>query len=54
VKDPVLWTTYEVAGCRMGRRVAGTSLSGVRTDNTLQVRFSAKVGEEPEIELGLV
>jgi hypothetical protein len=34
----------------------GTSASPttVRADNTPKVRFSATVGEEPEIELGLV
>ncbi len=26
----------------------------VQTDDTLKVRFSATVGEEPEIEVGLV
>jgi hypothetical protein len=31
-----------------------TSLSTVRTDNAPQVRFSATLGEEPEVELALV
>jgi hypothetical protein len=28
--------------------------SGVRSDNTLKVRFSAMVGEEPEVEVALL
>ncbi len=33
---------------------ARTSPYAVRTDNALKVRFSASVGEEPEVEVGLV
>lgn len=34
--------------------VAGDYPSTVRTDNTLKVRFSATVGEEPEVEVALL
>jgi hypothetical protein len=35
-------------------QAARTSSSTVQTDNTLKLRFSATVGEEPEVELALV
>lgn len=31
-----------------------TSLCTVRTDNTSTVRFSATLGEEPDVEVGLL
>jgi hypothetical protein len=37
-----------------GAQAARASSSSVRTDDTLKVRFSATVGEEPEIEVELV
>jgi hypothetical protein len=36
------------------QKAARTSSSGVRTDNTPKVRFSATVGKEPEVEVALV
>jgi hypothetical protein len=35
-------------------QTALTFSSGVRTDNHLKVRFSATVGQEPEVEVALV
>ncbi len=35
-------------------RVASSCLSTIRTDNAPKVRFSATLGEEPEVEVGLV
>ncbi len=35
-------------------QAARTSSYTVRTDDALKVRFSAAVGEEPEVEVGLV
>jgi len=35
------------------RSVPSTSPYTVRTDDTLRVRFSATVGEEPEVEVAL-
>jgi hypothetical protein len=35
-------------------QAAPTSPYTVRTDDTLKVRFSATVGEEPEVEVALV
>jgi hypothetical protein len=37
-----------------GLQAARASSSSVRTDDTLKVRFSATLGEEPEIEVALV
>ncbi len=37
-----------------GALAARTSPYTVRTDNTPRVRFSATVGEEPEVEVALV
>ncbi len=37
-----------------GWPAARISSSGVRSDNTPQLRFSATVGEEPEVEVALV
>jgi hypothetical protein len=34
--------------------LSSAEISPVRTDNTLQVRFSATVGEEPQVEVALV
>ena len=44
-------TVYAGAGLVVGAR---TFLSTVRTDNAPKVRFSATVGEEPEVEVALV
>jgi hypothetical protein len=35
-------------------QTAGTFSSTVQTDNHLKIRFSATVGEEPEVEVALV
>jgi hypothetical protein len=39
---------------RTGGMPIARSPSGVRSENTPQVRFSATVGEEPEIEVEVV
>ena len=42
-----------MGACPRVRAAASTSPYTVRTDDTPKVRFSAKVGEEPEVEVGL-
>ena len=39
--------------CKGGIQRAGWAW-GIRTENTPKVRFSAMIGEEPEVELRLV
>jgi hypothetical protein len=47
-------TSGKVSSQKPNPQAARTSSSTVRTDNHLKVRFTAKVGEEPEVEVGLV
>jgi hypothetical protein len=43
-----------VPGAYMAWRMGHTCLTTIRTENTPKVRFSAALGEEPEVEPGLV
>jgi hypothetical protein len=43
-----------VAACPRVQSAASTSPYTVRTDDTIKLRFSATVGEEPEVEVGMV
>jgi hypothetical protein len=45
---------YSDEASPFSRTYSTACLSGVRTDNTLKVRFSATLGEKPEIKVTLV
>ncbi len=56
VRKALVGRNAAVDGCGRERRSsgAGCSLSTVRTNNAPRVRFSAKLGREPEVEVTLL